>query len=199
MVPNRGSSPTVLLRESYREGHKVCKRTLANLSSLSAAQIEAIRAALRGEAWQPVAQCFEITASRSHGHVQAVALAMQRLGFASVIASKPCRERDLVLAMVAARIMAPHTKLATTRWWHTTTLAEDCGVAACDEDDLYAAMDWLLARQGTIEKKLAARHLSTGGLVLYDLSSSYFEGTTCRHLRPQRQPQGQMPAHHSPP
>ncbi len=179
MVPNRGSSPTVLLRESYREGHKVGKRTLANLSSLSAAQIEAIRAALRGEAWQPVAQCFEITASRSHGHVRAVALAMQRLGFASVIASKPCRERDLVLAMVAARIMAPHTKLATTRWWHTTTLAEDCGVAACDEDDLYAAMDWLLERQDTIQKKLAARHLSTGGLVLYDLSSSYFEGTTC--------------------
>jgi hypothetical protein len=179
LVPNRGSPPTVLLRESYREGSKVGKRTLANLSSLSAAQIEAIRAALRGEALQPLAQSFEITASRSHGHVRAVALAMQRLGFAAVIASKPSSERERVLAMVAARIVAPHTKLATTRWWHTTTLAEDLGVSDASEDDLYAAMDWLLARQHTIQKKLAARHLSAGGLVLYDLSSSYFEGTCC--------------------
>jgi len=179
VVPNRGSPPTVLLRESYREGSKVGKRTLANLSSLSAAQIEAIRAALRGEAVQPVAQSFEITASRSHGHVQAVGQAMQRLGLAALFASKPCRERELALAMVASRIVAPHTKLATTRWWHTTTLAEDFGVADANEDDLYAAMDWLLARQGAIQKKLAARHLSAGGLVLYDLSSSYFEGSTC--------------------
>ena len=140
VVPNRGSPPTVLLRESYREGPKVLKRTLANLSSLSAAQIEAIRATLRGESLQPLAQSFEAIASPSHGHVQAVALTMQRVGFASLVASKPCRERDLVLAMVAARILAPHTKLATTRWWHTTTLAEDFGVADADEDDLYAAM-----------------------------------------------------------
>ncbi|MFZ5507575.1 MAG: IS1634 family transposase [Pseudomonadota bacterium] len=179
VVPNRGSPPTVLLRESYREGSKVGKRTLANLSSLSPAQIEAVRAALRGEALQPLAQCFEAIASPSHGHVQAVALAQQRLGLASLVASKPCRERDLVLAMVAARIVAPHTKLATTRWWHTTTLANEFGVADASEDDLYAAMDWLLARQDTIQKKLAARHLSEGGRVLYDLSSSYFEGTTC--------------------
>lgn len=179
IVPNRGSPPTVLLRESYREGDKVRKRTLANLSDLSSEQIEAIRAALRGEALQPVAQSLEITASRAHGHVQAVTLAMQRLGFASIVASKPSRERDLVLAMVAARIVAPTTKLATTRWWHTCTLAADYGVADADEDDLYAAMDWLLARQDSIQAKLAARHLSAGGLVLYDLSSSYFEGTTC--------------------
>jgi hypothetical protein len=179
VVPNRGSPPTVLLRESYRDGSKVGKRTLANLSSLSAAQIEAIRAALRGEVWQPVAQCFEITASRGHGQVQAVATAMQRLGFAALLASKPCRERALVSAMVAARILAPHTKLATTRWWQTTTLAEDFGVADASENDLYAAMDWLLAHQPAIQKKLAARHLRAGGLVLYDLSSSYFEGTCC--------------------
>ena len=179
VVPNRGSPPTVLLRESYREGSKVRKRTLANLSDLSAAQIGAIRAALRGETLQPVAQALEITASRAHGHVQAVALAMQRLGLASVIAAKPCDERALVLAMVAARIVAPHTKLATTRWWHTTTLAGDFGVTDANEDDLYAAMDWLLARQDAIQKKLGRRHLSDGGLVLYDLSSSYFEGTTC--------------------
>jgi transposase len=179
IVPNRGSPPTVLLRESYREGDKVRKRTLANLSDLSSEQIEAIRAALRGEALQPVAQSLEITASRAHGHVQAVTLAMQRLGLASLVASKPSRERDLVLAMVAARIVAPNTKLATTRWWHTCTLAADYGVADADEDDLYAAMDWLLERQDSIQAKLAARHLSDGGLVLYDLSSSYFEGTTC--------------------
>ena len=179
VVPNRGSTPTVLLRESFREGAKVCKRTLANLSSLSAAQIEAIRAALRGEVWQPVARAFEIIASRAHGQVRAVAMAMDRLGFASLLASKPSRERDVVLAMVAARIVESHTKLATTRWWHTTTLADDFGVADASEDDLYAAMDWLLARQDLIQKKLATRHLADGGLVLYDLSSSYFEGTHC--------------------
>ncbi len=179
IVPNRGSPPTVLLRESYREGSKVGKRTLANLSSLSGMQIEAIRAALRGEPWQPLAQSLEISASRAHGHVQAVALTLQRLGFASVIASKACRERDLVLAMVASRIVAPHTKLATTRWWHSTTLAEDFAVADSSEDDLYAGMDWLLARQGAIQRKLAARHLSPGAVVLYDLSSSYFEGSCC--------------------
>jgi transposase len=104
---------------------------------------------------------------------------MQRLGFAALIASKPCRERDIVLAMVAARIVAPHTKLATTRWWHTTTLAEDFEVADASEDELYAAMDWLLQRQSKIENKIASKHLQQGGLVLYDLSSSYFEGSTC--------------------
>ncbi|MEO8855642.1 MAG: IS1634 family transposase, partial [Burkholderiaceae bacterium] len=155
------------------------KRTLANLSSLSMAQIEAIRAVLRGDELQPLAQCLEISRSRAHGHVQAISGAMHRLGLASLIASKPCRERELVLAMVAARIAAPHTKLATTRWWHTTTLAEDFGTLEANEDDLYAAMDWLLERQDAIQKKLAARHLSAGGLVLYDLSSSYFEGTSC--------------------
>ena len=179
VVPNRGSPPTVLLRESFRDGAKVRKRTLANLSSLSLAQVAAIRAVLRGEEWQPVAQCFAITASRAHGHVQAISAAMQRLGLASLIGSQSGRERDLVLAMVAARIIAPSPKLATTRWWHTTTLAEDFGVADASADDLYAAMDWLLLRQERIQKKLAARHLRAGGLVLYDLSSSYFEGSSC--------------------
>ncbi len=187
VVPNRGSTPTVLLRESFREGSKVRKRTLANLSSLSSAQIDAIRATLLGQPLQSVAQPlssplsppFEAIASPSHGHVQAITLSLQRLGLAALLASKPCRERDLVLAMLSARILAPHTKLATTRWWHTTTLAEEFGVVDADEDDLYAAMDWLHARQDAVQKKLAARHLSKGGLVLYDLSSSYFEGTTC--------------------
>ena len=179
IVPNRNSAPAILLRESYRVGKQVKKRTLANLSSLSMTQIEAIRAALRGEQWGPLASGFEVTVSRSHGAVQSVHVAMQRLGFGGVIAAKPCRERDLVLAMVAARILAPQTKLATTRWWHSTTLAEEFGVEVADEQDLYAAMDWLLARQDAIQKKLAARHLKADGLVPYDLSSSYFEGTTC--------------------
>ena len=179
IVPNRGSAPTVLLRESYREGSKVCKRTLANLSALSAAQVQMIRATLRGDTLRPVEQTFEITASLAHGHVQAVLLAMQRLGMAALISSKPCRERDLVLAMVASRILCPATKLATTRLWNTSTLAQSFVVQDTDENDLYAAMDWLLAGQDRIQKKLAARHLTEDSLVLYDLSSSYFEGSHC--------------------
>ncbi len=170
---------THLLRRSYREDGRVKNETLGNLSHLPDALIEIIRRSLQGESFVPLAQAFQINVSRPHGHVQAVAAAMQQLGFASLIASKSCRERELVLAMVAARIVAPHTKLATTRWWHTTTLAQDFGVADASEDDLYAAMDWLHERQGAIQKKLGRRHLSKGALVLYDLSSSYFEGTTC--------------------
>jgi len=179
VVPNRGARPAYLLRESYREGARVHKRTLANLSALSDEQILAIRAVLRGEQLGPVAGRFEAIASRPHGHVQAVRVAMRRLGLESLVASRPSRQRDLVCAMVAARVLAPHTKLATTRWWHSTTLAAEFGVADATEDELYAAMDWLLGRQAGIEKKLALRHLRAGGLVLYDLSSSYFEGSCC--------------------
>ena len=179
IIPNRGASPTVLLRESYREGTKVLKRTLANLSDLSASQIESMRAVLRGEVLRPVAQTFEISRSEPHGHVQAVALTMQRLGFASLLASKPCPERDLVMAMVASRILSPATKLATTRLWNNSTLAQEFGVSEVTEDDLYAAMDWLLGAQDRIQKKLAGRHIQDDSLVLYDLSSSYFEGTHC--------------------
>jgi hypothetical protein len=179
VVPNRGSRPAYLLRESVREGARVYKRTLANLSSLSDTQIGAIRAVLRGEELVAPGQRFEVLGSRAHGHVQGVSVAMDRLGFAPLLHSRAGRERDLVCAMVGARVLAPHTKLATTRWWHTSTLAEEFGVADADEDELYAAMDWLLERQEAIEKKLAARHLPAGGLVLYDLSSSYFEGLCC--------------------
>ena len=170
---------THLLRRSYREGGSVKNETLGNLSHLPEPLIEVIRRALRGETFVPAGEAFEVLGSRAHGHVQAVHAAMRRLGVASLLGAKSSPERDRVLAMIAARIVAPHTKLATTRWWHTTTLAEDFGVADADENDLYAAMDWLLERQERIEKKLAARHLADGGLVLYDLSSSYFEGTTC--------------------
>jgi hypothetical protein len=179
LVPNRGSRPTALLRESYREGKKVRKRTLANLSALPLEQVDAIRRALRGERLVPVADLFEIVTSHHHGHVLAVRSAIKQLGFESLVASRPCRERDLIVAMVAARILEPASKLATQRWWHTTTLPDVFGAADASEDDLYAALDWLVSRQEHIEKKLAARHLPNGGLVLYDLSSSYFEGKTC--------------------
>jgi transposase len=170
---------THLLRRSYREGKTVKNETLGNLSHLPDALIDVIRRSLQGEQFVSVAERFEIIASHAHGHVQAVMAAMDRLGFASLLAAKASRERSLVLAMVVARILAPQTKLATTRWWRTTTLAEEFGVADADEAQLYAAMDWLLERQAAIEQKLAARHLKADSLVLYDLSSSYFEGSTC--------------------
>jgi transposase len=170
---------THLLRRSYREDGKVKNETLGNLSHLPDALIDIIRRSLQGETFVAASQAFEVVRSRAHGHVQAVALAMQRLGLASVIASMPSRERDLVLAMVASRIVQPDTKLATSRLWHCSTLADDFGVTEATEDDLYAAMDWLLERQDAIEQKLASRHLHEGALVLYDLSSSYFEGSTC--------------------
>jgi transposase len=170
---------THLLRRSYREGGSVKNETLGNLSHLPEPLIEIIRRSLQGETFLPVGEAFEVIGSRPHGQVQAVQAAMQRLGLASLLGAKSSPERDRVLAMVAARIIAPHTKLATTRWWHTTTLAEEFGVVDANEDDLYAAMDWLLERQEAIQNELAARHLSEGALVLYDLSSSYFEGTSC--------------------
>ncbi len=178
-VPNRGSPPAILLREGYRDGGKVKNRTLANLSHWPPAKVDLLRRVLRDEPLTPSTALFEVLASRHHGHVQAVRTAIHHLGFDTLIASRPSRERDLVVAMVAARILEPDSKLATTRWWHTTTLPGDLEVSDADEDTLYEAMDWLLARQARIEQKLAARHLRAGGLVLYDLTSSYFEGTTC--------------------
>lgn len=170
---------THLLRHSYRDNGKVKNETVGNLSHLPEQVVDLIRQALRGETLAPVTSVFEILSSSPHGHVQAVLATLRRLGFASLIASRPCRERDLVVAMVAARVLEPHSKLATTRAWHCTTLAEDCGVQGASEDELYAAMDWLLERQSRIERKLAARHLDEQSLVLYDLTSSYFEGVTC--------------------
>ena len=170
---------THLLRRSYREDGKVKNETLGNLSHLPDSVIDLIRRSLQGETFVPAGEAFEICSSRAHGHVQAVSLAMQRLGFACLLATKPCVERDRVAAMVASRILCPATKLATTRLWHTSTLAEDFGVQGATEDDLYGAMDWLLAGQDRIQKKLAARHLKEDSLVLYDLSSSYFEGSHC--------------------
>ncbi|MCU0663719.1 MAG: transposase, partial [Myxococcota bacterium] len=179
IVPNRTSPPAVLLREGYREDGKVKNRTLANLSSLPMDQVEAIRRVLKGEKLVSVDDLFQTVSSAKHGHVKAVMLAMEKLGFDKLIASRPSKERDLVVAMVASRIFAPSSKLATARTWKDTTLPQMLGLDGVCEDDLYAAMDWLLERQDKIEKKLAARHLKEGGLVLYDLSSSYFEGSKC--------------------
>jgi len=170
---------THLLRRSFREAGKVRNETLGNLSHLPDAVVDMVRRSLRGEEFVPAGERFEIIASRPHGDVAAVRRAMRRLDVAGLLGARPCREADLVAAMIVARIVAPHTKLATTRWWHTRTLADELGVADADEDDLYGAMDWLLARQDAIEHKLAARHLVSGGLALYDLTSSYFEGSHC--------------------
>lgn len=179
IVPNRSSPPAILLRESVREGGRVKKRTLANLSSLSGPQIEAMRAILKGEALISPAKAFEKLRDRQHGGCDAVRTTMRRLGFDALLDSRRSRERDLVVAMVATRILAPRSKLATSRSWSRFTLPADLGVEGASEKELYAAMDWLLNRQARIERKLAARHLSQGGLALYDLSSSYFEGSTC--------------------
>ena len=181
VVPNRQSKPAVLLRESYREGRTVRKRTLANLSSLPMDRIELIRRVLKGEKLVGIDDVFEVVSngSPSHGHVAAVRQAMRQLGFDRLVSSRPSRERDRVGALVAARILEPQSKLATTRWWHKTTLPEMFGVADATEDDLYAAMDWVLERQERIERKLATRHLEEGSLALYDLTSSYVEGTAC--------------------
>ena len=179
IIPNRNSKPAILLRESYRDGKTVRKRTLANLSALPMDQVDAIRRVLKGEKLQAVDDVFEKVSSLQHGHVKAVLSAMEKLGFDKLIASRPSRERDLVVAMVAWRILKPASKLAMQRAWKDTTLPALTGIEGADEDDLYAAMDWLVERQDKIEKKLAARHLKEGGLVLYDLTSSYFEGSKC--------------------
>lgn len=180
-IPNRTSPPAILLREGYREDGKVKNRTLANLSMLPPEAIEVLRRALKGEKLVSTDELFEIVedGSPAHGHVEAVVTAMKRLSFNSLIAARPSRQRDLVVAMVAARILEPQSKLATTRWWFSTTLPDMLGIGSADEDELYDAMDWVLERQGNIEKKLASRHLEEDGLALYDLTSSYFEGSKC--------------------
>ena len=181
VVPNRGSKPAILLRESYRQDGKVRKRTVGNISKLPMDQVNAIRRVLKGEQLVSTDELFEIVqdGSPEHGNVEAVLTAMKKLGFARLLCSRPSRQRDLVVAMVAARILDPQSKIATARSWSNTTLADLLGIGDADEDELYEAMDWLFGRQDHIEKKLAARHMDSGALALYDLTSSYFEGVTC--------------------
>ena len=178
-VPNRGSHPTILLRQSYREGNRVRKRTIANLTPLSPDVIEILRRALRGEKLVPWNQAFAIERSIPHGHVKAILGTIRKIGLDTIIASKRSRERDLVVAMIAERLLHGRSKLASTRLWHSTTLAEELSVKDADVDELYQAMDWLLERQERIERKLADRHLGEGSHVFYDITSSYYEGHTC--------------------
>jgi transposase len=179
VVPNRSSRPAILLREGWREGKKVCKRTLANLTDWPAQKVAALRRVLKDEPLVSPEEAFAIERSWPHGHVEAVLETIRHVGLDKLIGSKRTRERDLVLAMIVERLISPCSKLATTRMWHSTTLAQLLQVEDADEEELYAAMDWLLERQGRIEKRLAGRHLDEGQQVLYDVSSSYYEGHTC--------------------
>ncbi len=168
-----------LLRRSYREGGKVRKETLANLSHLPDDLVELIRRRLRGEQFLPAADAFELERSLPHGHVACVLVMARQLGLARLLDRAPSAERDLAVAMICQRVLAPGSKLACTRQLAQSTLAEELDVEGADTDDLYAAMDWLLARQEAIEGRLARRHLQGGSLVLYDVSSSYLEGRCC--------------------
>ena len=178
-VPNRNSPPAILLREGWREGKKVRKRTIANLSHWPEEQIETLRLLLKGKRLAPVDALFEKISSRHHGHVDAVLMTIKKLGIDKLISAKPCHERNIIVAVIVARLCKPDSKLAMTRWWNDTTLPELLDLEGVTEDDIYKAMDWLLDRQKRIEKKLAKRHLKDGDMVLYDLTSSYFEGVTC--------------------
>ncbi|MBV8315153.1 MAG: IS1634 family transposase [Planctomycetaceae bacterium] len=167
------------LRRTFRQDGKVKHETLGNLSDLPVHVIDLISRSLKGETFVPAADAFHITRSLPHGHVEAVLKMIRTLGLEDLVASEPSRRRDLVIAMIAERLLFPSSKLANTRHWHDTTLAEELDVGDADEDQLYDAMDWLLTRQEAIEKKLARRHLSDGALVLYDVTSSSYEGKTC--------------------
>ena len=185
-VPNRNSPPAILLRESYRENGKVKTRTLANITHLPSRQLDALRLALSGAMAvpaTPLPDCFHVARSLPHGHVAAVLGCLRTLQLDSILDPAPSRERELVLAMIVARIIEPASKLATARGLHADTLHNSLGevldLDSADETELYKAMDWLLPRQTRIEQQLAARQLCNGGLVLYDLTSTYFEGRHC--------------------
>jgi transposase len=182
-VPNRSSPPAILLRESQREGKKVKSRTLSNLSHWPKEKVESLRRVLRGETVVSPRDAFEIQRSLPHGHVVATLGTLRRLRLEALIERRVSRERSLAVAMVVARLINPGSKLATARGIAEetafSTLGEELQVVSASEDDLYRAMDWLLVRQERIENSLAKRHLPSGTLVLYDITSTYFEGRTC--------------------
>ena len=187
-VPNRGSPPAILLRESYRDGKSIRKRTLLNLSNWPADHIEGLRGVLKGGVVIPAGQqALAVERSLPHGHVAAVLGTARAIGLDRLLGPKntrePSRPRDLVLAMIVSRVIAPTSKLATAKALDPATAASSLGVELAlgevDEDELYAALDWLHERQGAIETALAKRHLKGGTLVLYDVSSSYVEGRCC--------------------
>ena len=182
-VPNRNSPPAILLREGWREDGKVKKRTLANLSKWPQPKIDTLRRLLKNEPLVGRDEAFDIVRSRPHGHVAAVLGTLKRLGLDRLIAAPGSPERDRAVALIVARVLCPGSKLATARNLAEAnagdSLAGTLGLGAVDEDDLYAAMDWLLQRQARIERALARRHLADGALVLYDLTSVYLEGRKC--------------------
>jgi transposase len=168
-----------LLRRSYRDGDQVRHQTLGNLSHLPERVIDLVRRALQGETLVGGQEACRIVTTKPHGHVEAVLATFRKLNLDTLLAAKPSRKRSLALALIAQRLLFPCSKLAATRYWHDTTLAEELGVADATYKEAYAAMDWLLTRQPHIEQKLAHRHLTEGAVVLYDVSSSYYEGRTC--------------------
>ena len=167
-----------LLRRSYREDGKVKNETLGNISHLPPALIEIIRRSLKGETFLAAGEAFAITRSLPHGDAVAVHGLARALGFPEIL-GPACRERELALALIVARVLRPGSKLQSGRYLAGTSLGEDHAVSAADPDALYAALDWLGGRQDAIEKELAHRHLAAGGLVLFDLSSSYVTGSRC--------------------
>jgi transposase len=182
-VPNRTSPPAVLLRESTREGARILKRTIANISHWPDEQVETLRRVLKGERLVGIEDAIEVVRSLPHGHVAAVLGTLRELKLEQMLDRSSSRKRDLVVAMIAARVLDPQSKLATARGLDGETacdsLSATLGIGSIDEDDLYEAMDWLLPRQQSIEQQLAKRHLTGGSLVLYDLTSTYFEGRHC--------------------
>jgi transposase len=200
VVPNRNSPPAILLRESFRDGGKVHNRTVANLSDWPPAKVEALRQVLKGATVALAsADAFQILRSQPHGHVAAAVGSLRKTGLERLISPEPSRYRDLIVAMIAARIVDPSSKLATARALDTDTLSNSLGelldLHKVQDDDLYRAMDWLLERQPDIENSLAKRHFAEGGLVLYDLTSTYFEGRHCNlaHLGHSRDDKGGKP------
>ncbi len=182
-VPNRNSPPAVLLRESYRDGDKVKNRTLANLSHWPAEKVEALRTVLRGDNLVPAGEGLEIVRAMPHGHVVAVLGTLKRIGLDRLLARGPKRRRDLALALIVARLVDPASKLATARGLDEATASHSLGAVSglgrVTANEVYDALDWLLAQQNKIEKGLARRHLKDGMLVLYDLTSTYLEGRCC--------------------
>ena len=185
-VPNRNSPPAVLLRESYREGEQVKKRTLANLSKLPDDIIDNLKLALKGATLsmtEGIPNHFEVIRSLPHGHVMAILETIKKLGLDKIISEKSSRIRNLVVAMIVARIINPKSKLATARGFNSETGSQSLGqlldLEKADEDELYNALDWLLEKQEKIEKHLALKHLESGTLVLYDVTSTYLEGNGC--------------------
>jgi transposase len=176
IVPNRNSPPAVLLRESSRQGPKIIKRTLANLSGWPLEKVETLRRLLRDEKLVNPHSLFITERSSPHGHVEAVLGTVRRLGLDRMISSQSCRERDLVVALIVERLIAPGSKLAATQHWVHTSLGEELGLGEVEVNEVYEVLDWLWQRKGRIEKKLAQRHLQEGELVLLDVSSSYYEG-----------------------